>query len=268
MCVAVFVVILSHRADTLCQGCQKGSPTTGSSAKRRLFPMASPPKFWVKLSGFGFCNAVRAVDLPQPYPGNSDSNPEGGLWVRYAIRTIRGYLLLEVASALQKAIRRGDAKLAGYWTIELFESGYQGYLWRRLLTISAEDCWGVITHEVEALHGAWKQVHKQKPGSGRIFAAKAALLLSQARKCRDADHLTNLIYDALGIDAAQLEAELQAAREHPEPIPDYAFDVHTEKGRKAGKTKRDFFRDEFKALKPREPGLFDDLLDDGGPSTP
>ena len=48
-----------------------------------------------------------------------------------------GYSLLEVASALQKAIRRADARLAGYWAIELFESGYRDYLWRRLLTISA-----------------------------------------------------------------------------------------------------------------------------------
>ncbi|MCY3024591.1 MAG: hypothetical protein NTW87_36920 [Planctomycetota bacterium] len=178
-----------------------------------------------------------------------------------AIRTVRGYVLLEVASALQKAIRRGDAKKAGYWAVELFESGYQQYLWRRLLTISAEDCWGVITQEVEALYRSWAVIHKQKPGAGRVFAAKATILLCHARKCRDADHLTNLVYDPKTISDTQLEADLDEARTHPETIPDYAFDCHTQKGRKAGKTKHQFFHDEFRALKPREKGLFDDLVE-------
>ena len=62
--------------------------------------------------------------------------------MKHELKTIRGYAFGEVASALQKAIRRADARLAGYWTIELFESGYREYLWRRLLTISAEDCLG------------------------------------------------------------------------------------------------------------------------------
>src|SRR5512142_2727585 len=101
--------------------------------------------------------------------------------MRMQLTTIRGYSLLEVASALQKAIRRADARLAGYWAIELFESNYREYLWRRLLTISAEDCWGVITHEVEALYRAWQMIHKQKAGKGRIFAAPAVILLAQAR---------------------------------------------------------------------------------------
>ena len=35
------------------------------------------------------------------------------------LRTKRGYDLGEVASAMQKAIRRADTKLAGYWALEL-----------------------------------------------------------------------------------------------------------------------------------------------------
>jgi replication-associated recombination protein RarA len=178
-----------------------------------------------------------------------------------SVQTVRGYALLDVASAMQKAIRRADARSAGYWAVELFESGYQQYLWRRLLTISAEDCWGCITHEIESLYRAWETIHKQKAGKGRIFAAKAVILLAQARKCRDADHLTNLVYDPQAIPEKQLEKDLDEARKHPEPIPDYAFDCHTKKGKMMGKTKGQFFREEFKALKPREKGLFDDLVD-------
>ena len=177
------------------------------------------------------------------------------------IRTNRGYKLSEVASALQKAIRRGDARLAGYWAIEMFESNFREYLWRRLMTISAEDCWGVITGEIEALYRSWSNINKAKKGGGRIFASKATILLCQARKCRDADHLTNLVYDPRRIDENQLRADLEEARQHPEAIPDYAFDCHTQEGRARGKTKAGFFRDEFNALNPRQPGLFDTDLD-------
>ncbi len=179
----------------------------------------------------------------------------------FPVQTVRGYALLDVTSAMQKAIRRSDARRAGYWAVELFESGYQQYMWRRLLTISAEDCWGVITHEIEALYRSWQVIHKQKAGRGRVFAAKAVILLAQARKCRDADHLTNLVYDPQTIPDAQLERDLDEARKAPEPIPDYAHDCHTRKGRMRGKTKREFFKDEFRALKPREKGLFDDLVE-------
>ncbi|MFA6134577.1 MAG: hypothetical protein WC869_11240 [Phycisphaerae bacterium] len=178
------------------------------------------------------------------------------------LRTIRGHLLLEVASALQKAIRRGDARLAGYWTIELFESGYREYLWRRLLTVSAEDCWGVITHEVEALFRSWQFIDRQKKGAGRIFVAKATILLSMAAKCRDADHLTNLVYDPDKVDAKVLEAELAEARAHPEAIPDYAFDCHTMQGKREGRTKQEFFVQEYEALKPRQKGLFDQDIEE------
>lgn len=173
------------------------------------------------------------------------------------LTTIRGHALLDVASALQKAIRRADARLSGYWAIELYESGYREYVWRRLLTVSAEDCWGVITHEIEALFRGWQLVHRRKKASGRIFVAKAAILLAQARKCRDADHLTNLIYDPDRVDPAAIEADIAEARAHPETIPDYAFDCHTAQGKRLGRTKADFFRDEHNALKPRQRGLFD-----------
>lgn len=176
------------------------------------------------------------------------------------IKTIRGYQFFEVSSAMQKAIRRSDARLAGYWAIELFESNYSTYVWKRLVTISAEDCAGIITKEVLALYQGFMMINKRAPKGkvkGRIFIAKAVILLCAATKSRDADHLTNLIYDRMGVDEKALEADLDAARANPEPIPDYAFDVHTQAGRKRGKTKDDFFRDEFDALKPRQNGLFD-----------
>ena len=55
----------------------------------------------------------------------------------------------------------------------MFESHYAGYAWRRLLTISAEDCAGIITQEIKALFDSWVLIDKQKRGKGRVFLAKA-----------------------------------------------------------------------------------------------
>lgn len=177
------------------------------------------------------------------------------------IITRRGYEFGEVSSAMQKAIRRADTRLAGYWALELWASGYGNYVWKRLLTVSAEDVWGLITSEIKALHDSYVHVNKGVPARearGRIFISKAVILLCAARKSRDADHLQNFVYDALaGLDADKLAADLLKAGK--EKVPDYALDCHTRKGRKQGKTKADFFREEQQALKPFQPGLFDDL---------
>ena len=83
----------------------------------------------------------------------------------YDLRTQRGYDFYEVASALQKSIRRGDAKLAGYMALELFPR-YAEYCWKRLLTISAEDCHGLVTQEIKALYDSFHVVNKGKRGGG------------------------------------------------------------------------------------------------------
>ena len=179
------------------------------------------------------------------------------------LRTKRGYQFSEVSSAMQKAIRRGDAKLAGYWALELWESGFGKYCWKRLLTVSAEDCWGILTAEVKALHDSYLVVNEglsARQHRGRIFISKAVILLCLAKKSRDADHLQNFVYDQMaGLDPESLAEELRQSGDYV-PIPAYAYDCHTREGRRRGKTKRDFFKAEQAALEPFQPGLFDDLV--------
>ena len=179
------------------------------------------------------------------------------------LRTKRGYQFSEVSSAMQKAIRRGDAKLAGYWALELWESGFGKYCWKRLLTVSAEDCWGILTAEVKALHDSYLVVNEglsARQHRGRIFISKAVILLCLAKKSRDADHLQNFVYDQMaGLDPETLAEELRQSGDYV-PIPAYAYDCHTREGRRRGKTKRDFFKAEQAALEPFQPGLFDDLV--------
>ena len=81
----------------------------------------------------------------------------------YDLRTQRGYDFYLVSSSLQKAIRRGDVRCAGYFALELFPK-YSEYCWKRLLTVSAEDCYGPITKEIMALYEGFKIVNK---GSAR-----------------------------------------------------------------------------------------------------
>lgn len=176
--------------------------------------------------------------------------------------TKRGYQLLDVASALQKSIRRADTKLAGYWAQELVASNYHNYVWKRLLTISAEDCHGLITDEIHSLYQSFLFINKGQPKGkikGRIFISKAVIVLCSAPKSRDADALQCLVYDKkIGLTDEQLEKDIQETDAMlPEELPDYVFDVHTFQGKRSGKTKKDFFAEEYDALQPKQKGLFD-----------
>lgn len=176
----------------------------------------------------------------------------------YELKTVKGYDFYEVSSALQKSIRRADVETAGYFALELWHSGYAAYVWKRLFTISAEDCYGIITKEIEALWQGYMLVNEKSPTpKGRIFISKAVIILCMSKKNRDADHLQNFIYDK---DMAKIDEALAEANKEVKLIPAYTYDVHTQRGKKMGKTKKEFFKEEFEALKPRQAGLFDNLV--------
>ena len=180
------------------------------------------------------------------------------------IKTVRGYALLDVASALQKSIRRGDTKVAGYFAMELFASGMDKYCWKRLLTIGAEDVSDMVNTELTSLQQNFNFINegaKRGQKKGRIFLTKAVYILCHAMKSRDTDHLQCIIYDyKFDITDEELEATIRAGRKEEEAIPDYAYDCHTKKGKMSGKTKEDFLIEEQEALHPVQLGLFDSTL--------
>lgn len=212
----------------------------------------------------GLCRHVIGIDpgmgVPPPQqhqPVVKESKP-----MRPKFSTIRGYDLFEVTSALQKAVRRGDAKMAGYWAIELHESGRSALAWRRMLTMSAEDCADFVTSEIEALYKASHDAKSSGKEPESVFIAKASIILAQAKKSRDADHLAILVWKAkIGLTDEELMADLAAARSERVEIPEEALDCHTMSGKRRGKTKLQFFGDEHDALSPRIPGLFDDVVE-------
>ena len=183
--------------------------------------------------------------------------------MRINLRTKSGNDFYNVASGLQKGIRRADARVAGYCGIDLFESGYYKYVWLRLLTISAEDCYGIITKEIWALKQSFDLVYA-KNKKGRIFISKAIILLCSVKHNRDADHLQCLVYDKQMVSAEELQEHAERLDTHADEnveLPEYIYDVHTAEGRRRGKTKKAFFKDEQEGLVNRQSGLFDNLVD-------
>jgi replication-associated recombination protein RarA len=171
--------------------------------------------------------------------------------------TKSGHDFYEVSSLLQKSLRRGDVVLAACAASELLPQ-YANYVWNRLMVVSAEDCAGLVTAEIVGLYDAWAKRSKEstnaraKANGHRIFVAKALVLLAKCRHSRDADELALLVVDRLPDDVfmeALDEAEdiLDAPPEHFE-IPEYVYDIHTRRGRKAGGTRARFMVDEHEAL--------------------
>lgn len=57
----------------------------------------------------------------------------------YEIKLINDYRFDEVASAMQKCIRRNLEYEACWWAYIIHESKYHKYVWKRLLIIASED---------------------------------------------------------------------------------------------------------------------------------
>lgn len=116
--------------------------------------------------------------------------------------TRTGRNFYEVTSAMQNAIRKGDYEVAGYGMWELLPQ-YSSYLRKRLLVISAEDCFGIITKEVLRLVDL-----------GDEGLAQALSLMCLAKKNRDADYFVcNLMnFDQpSGMDKHELSKALLTA---------------------------------------------------------
>jgi replication-associated recombination protein RarA len=146
--------------------------------------------------------------------------------------TVHGHDLLDVASALQKACRRGDEELAVRAVVELDLSNFTAYAWMRLMVIASEDI-GIaepgIIGEVNALHDVWTKQAKRKNAHKpeRLQLVHAALLLARAHKSRVVDHATGWAY----------------AEDRPLELAEWVFDKHTSEGRRQGRSWEHFWNE-------------------------
>ena len=146
----------------------------------------------------------------------------------YNLITRSGHNMFDMASLLQKAIRRGDKDRAGYAANELFGT-YYGMLWKRLLTVSAEDCWGILTKEIVALRHTCELKNKDLKGYDRDtqYVSKAVELMCKAKKSRDACYFAcNFVLNTEVKNPGELSKKfIQACKEDRKLVQEDVFEM-------------------------------------------
>lgn len=137
------------------------------------------------------------------------------------VYTKGGYDAWECISALQKAIRRNDERLAYYWFKELDDLGWVGATINRLRVMAYEDVgvgdYEAVNFAVRALDQA-EAWFKIKNNDYRLAISNAMMALARAKKSRDQ---TNIIF--------WYKREIENGWKPP--IPDEALDRHTIRGK-------------------------------------
>jgi len=131
------------------------------------------------------------------------------------------YQFDEVISSLQKSIRRGQEQQAMFWALEMADSGFGGWLWKRLVIIAFED----IGHSDPAVVSlvvsgfmATNGLAKTKKDIPYEMLGTVIISMCRAEKSREGDDLCWLM----------LEKRKKGFRME---ISDEAKDMHTESGR-------------------------------------
>lgn len=170
-------------------------------------------------------------------------------WTR--VRTLNDFQADEVISALQKEIRRGNTENAALLACEMLLTSEQleEYLWFRLQVISVEDVgYGnlnapILVNTLYEMHGRIPRPH----GDRYLMAIHAVRVLCQSEKERGSDDLKNWALDAV-------------QNGHKATIPDYALDMHTQRGQQMGRDLLHFFTEASK-VSPEVPNRDRTYLD-------
>lgn len=170
-------------------------------------------------------------------------DPNQDPWV--SIRTRSGLAADEVISALQKEIRRNNVENAALLANEMLTSSpeLEAKLWQRLMVVSVEDIgWGDVQAPL-LIHALHRMRQEFVPGSSerRLFALHAVRFLCRCAKDRSSDEMSSWI-----------RRQVESGRLAP-AIPDYALDMHTERGRRMGRDARHFY-EEAARVSPELPG--------------
>ncbi len=151
----------------------------------------------------------------------------------FQLKTKKGYDFFEVASAFQKSIRRCDEKQAMFWAIELYETGYQKYAWKRMVIMASEDV-GLGSVNVITTIMSLKQSYdflaslKEKGLPEKLPFTQAVLLLTRCMKSRYVDLAISVYW--------------QEHKEKMYAVPDYVFDMHTRKGKSMNRGLEHFYK--------------------------
>lgn len=145
----------------------------------------------------------------------------------FVLQTERGYDFFEASSALQKSIRRGLDEDSVFWAFE-FVPKYETYIWKRLKVILNEDI-GIANPGLIPILDALENQYYQSRDT--LALTNAVLLMARSPKTRIACHLSIVM-------------EQNRTQNLPKrPIPDYALDMHTARGRMKGRGYKEFRAD-------------------------
>lgn len=147
--------------------------------------------------------------------------------------TKHGYDHYELLSALQKCIRRGMEYEATHFAAELEEFN-PTMLWNRLKIVASEDIgpanptMPLLIDNMQKLYQTEKA--KLAESTHRLYLTNAIVCLCRSQKSRITDDLQTVVYKE---------------RENNKllPIPDFALDKHTARGKAMGKGIDDFFNE-------------------------
>ena len=146
--------------------------------------------------------------------------------MKFKLKTANDYELLEAVSSLQKCIRRGLEEEAMFWAAEI-ETKFADYLWVRLTVIVNEDIGladPAAIQLVEALRQQYQFLRKNsKSPSERLPLANTIIAMCRANKTRLADDFQTVIYRRRDFQEWRI------------PIPDFALDKHTRRGKQLGR---------------------------------
>lgn len=155
-------------------------------------------------------------------------------------RTVSGYDFGEVASALQKSIRRSDERETVYWALELYKTAPH-YVVKRLLVIASEDVGLADPHVVGVVNSlavGWSEAKKFSWYVSPHQVIMMAMLLARADKSTEVEDLRAVI-------------ELDVKEGKRRKIPEDAIDMHTSIGKArdkaAGKSYDDQCRDWYQS---------------------
>jgi replication-associated recombination protein RarA len=160
----------------------------------------------------------------------------------YDSKTEKGYSLSDVVSALQKEIRRGNEREAVYWMMEMVPA-YENYFWKRLMIILHEDI-GVAAPTVMIAVQQFRELYWDLRKDGKeddcyMMAVNALILMCRAPKTRICLELLVCV-------------TMDRKKRPPRDIPDYALDMHTDRGRRKSRGIKHFV-EEASLLSNRDP---------------
>jgi len=146
--------------------------------------------------------------------------------------TKNGYDHYELLSALQKCIRRGMEYEAVHFAVELEEFN-PTMLWNRLRIIACEDIGPanpLMSIFIDVMHKNYlAEKSKLTDSDYKLYLVNAVVCLCFSQKSRISDDLLNVVY-----------TERDNGLPLP-PIPEFALDKHTARGKAMGKGIDDFF---------------------------